>query len=56
MEDLKIGDNVVATVTKNGYWNNAYNGKIVGFTKNNRVKVKSYEGIKIHARHNIVKR
>ena len=55
MEELKIGDKVFATITRNGYWFNEYKGEVIGFTKNNRVKVKSYDGIKIHAEKNIIK-
>lgn len=50
---MKEGDKVKATITKNGYFISVYNGTVVGFTKNNRVKVKSYRGVKIHARHNV---
>ena len=50
---MKEGDKVKATITKNGYFISAYNGTVVGFTKNNRVKVKSYRGVKIHAKHNV---
>jgi len=52
---MKIGDKVSATITKNGYFINSYRGSVVGFTKNNRVKVSSYRGIKIHATHNVKK-
>lgn len=50
---MKVGDKVKATITKSGYFISVYNGTVVGFTKNNRVKVKSYRGVKIHARHNV---
>lgn len=51
---MKIGDKVKATITKNGYFQDAYNGRIVGFTKNGRVKVNSFRGVKIHAVSNIL--
>lgn len=54
MEELKIGQSVLATITKNGYWQDAYKGVVVGFTSNNRVKVSSRRGIKIHSRNNVV--
>ena len=50
---MGIGDKVNATITKNGYFINRYNGTVVGFTKNNRIKVKSWRGIKIHAKQNV---
>jgi hypothetical protein len=50
---MNIGDKVSATITENGYFKNYYVGTIVGFTKNDRVKVKSYRGIKMHTKHNI---
>ena len=50
---MEIGDKVLATITKNGYFLNSYKGTVVGFTKNDRVKVKSYRGVKIHSKHNI---
>jgi uncharacterized protein with FMN-binding domain len=53
--DLKIGDNVTATVTKKGYWSGSYTGVVVGFTANGKVKVKSWQGIKCHALHNVKK-
>ena len=53
MEALKTGQLVVATITKNGYFVDSYKGTIVGFTSNNRVKVRSYRGIKIHSAINI---
>jgi uncharacterized protein with FMN-binding domain len=53
--DLKIGDNVTATVTKRGYWAGSYTGVAVGFTANGKVKVKSWQGIKCHALHNVKK-
>jgi hypothetical protein len=52
--NLQVGDNVVATVTKNGYWVGCYKGVVVGFTAT-KVKVKSWEGIKCHALHNVKK-
>jgi len=55
MDNLKIGDRVNAIITKNGYWVNSYKGEVVGFTKNNRVKVESYRGIKMHSIKNIRK-
>ena len=53
MEALKIGQLVVATITENGYFKDSYKGTIVGFTANNRVKVKSYRGVKVHSAINI---
>ena len=53
MEELKIGQKVSATITKNGYWNDSYIGVIVGFTSSDRVKVSSRRGVKIHARKNV---
>jgi len=53
MEKLEIGQKVLATITKNGYFVDVYRGVIVGFTSNNRVKVESWRGIRIHAQHNI---
>lgn len=53
LNKMKVGDKVKATITKSGYFISVYNGTVVGFTKNNRVKVKSYRGVKIHARHNV---
>lgn len=50
---MVVGDKVIAVITKNGYFSNYYKGVIVGFTKNGRVKVRSYKGIKMHAKHNI---
>ena len=55
MEDFKIGDKVFATITKNGYFVNAYDGKVIGFTKNNRIKIESWRGVKIHAIRNVQK-
>jgi len=52
---MEIGDRVSATITKNGYFISSYKGTITGFTINNRVKVKSYRGVKIHAQKNINK-
>jgi hypothetical protein len=52
---MKIGDRVSATITKNGYFISSYKGMIIGFTINNRVKVKSYRGVKMHAQKNICK-
>ena len=53
MIKIEIGNKVQATVTKNEYFVNSYKGVVVGFTKNNRVKVKSYRGIKCHAVQNV---
>lgn len=50
---MKIGDKVSATITKNGYFISNYKGVITGFTKNDRVKVKSYRGIKVHSKNNV---
>jgi hypothetical protein len=52
---LKIGDLVIATVSKNGYFKDSYKGKVVGFTKNDRVKVKSWKGVKCHSVSNVRK-
>ena len=53
MIKIEIGNKVQATVTKNEYFVNSYKGVVVGFTKNNRVKVKSYRGIKCYAVQNV---
>ncbi len=50
---MKVGNRVTATTTKNGYFINNYNGVIVGFTSNGRVKVSSYRGIKMHSPNNV---
>jgi hypothetical protein len=55
MDALKVGDRVSATITKNGYFISSYNGTVTGFTKNNRIKIKSYRGIKIHSSKNVTK-
>lgn len=54
-KNLQIGDTVMATVTKNGYWAGSYTGVVVGFTPTGKVKVKSWEGIKFHALQNVKK-
>ncbi len=53
--NIKINDKVSATITKNGYFINSYEGKVVGFTSNGRIKVESWRGVKIHAKHNVTK-
>jgi Tfp pilus assembly protein FimT len=53
MKNLEIGQKVLATITKNGYFVNYYKGIVVGFTKAGRVKVSSYRGVKCHALSNI---
>lgn len=50
---VKVNDRVIATITKNGLAINFYEGIVCGFTKDGRVKVKSYRGIKCHAESNI---
>lgn len=50
-----IGDKVNASITKNGYFINSYEGVVVGFTKNNLIKVKSWRGIKSHSPNNLHK-
>ncbi len=50
---MKIGNKVIATITKNGYFINSYNGVIVGFTNNGRVKVSSYRGVRVHSQDNV---
>jgi hypothetical protein len=52
-DEIKIGDKVSATVTRNGYFIDVYDGVVNGFTKNNRIKVKSWRGIKMHAKSNV---
>jgi hypothetical protein len=51
--NIKIGDMVIATATNNGYFIDSYKGLVVGFTKNNLVKIKSWKGVKCHALHNV---
>jgi hypothetical protein len=53
-EKFNTGDKVTATITKNGYFMGCYSGVVVGFTKDGKVKVKSYRGIKSHALQNVV--
>ena len=56
MNTFQINDIVIATVTKNGYFVDSYRGEVVGFTKNNLVKVKSWKGVKCHAINNVRKK
>jgi hypothetical protein len=53
--NIQLGDKVVATITKYGYFVDSYRGIVVGFTKNNLVKVESWKGVKCHALHNVSK-
>ena len=55
-KNLEIGDSVIADILKNGYYMGSYEGKIVGFTNDGRVKVSSWKGIKCHSPNNLIKR
>lgn len=44
---------VVATITKKGAFHSSYKGVVVGYTKNGRVKVSSWRGVKCHAPENV---
>ena len=50
---LPVGQKVTAAITKNGYFQTAYKGVVTGYTKNGRIKVKSWRGVKCHARENV---
>lgn len=53
--ELNVNDKVSGTVTKNGYFMDSYNDVVVEFTKNNRVKVKLWRGVKCHSLNNVKK-
>lgn len=52
-EQIKIGDAVSATITRNGYFHKSYKGTVIGFTNNGRIKVKNYMATRCHAPHNV---
>lgn len=49
----EIGQSVKAKIMKNGHMIGRYTGIVVGFTKNNMVKIKSSRGIKSHSLANV---
>ena len=51
-----VGQQVTAAITKNGYFQTYYKGVVTGYTKNGRIKVKSWRGVKCHARENVTLR
>jgi hypothetical protein len=53
MNQFQIGDKVTAEVTKNGYFHDIYRGVVVGFTKNGRIKVKTWRGVRMHVAHHV---
>lgn len=52
--DYAIGQNVVITKVKNGYWVGETGGTFLGVAKNGRIRVKTYlVGIRCYAPENV---